>query len=242
MKSSLSAEQLELFETSYGVELARAVAATDPEAFRSRVPATWLELIEHPGAETIRAIWAPALAVLPRFVDYLSRSVDGAALLEVHGFPTLVMALPDWDEQNCELGPGFCWMGIPTAGAQIEAFIAETGPIPASLEQLWRVANFINIKEHSLLCSLDATTRAMTEAPQVLPPLPKVEEPEGALECLQIAVINHQMVTCMTRPPGQRHWDDRLVQRFRRSDEISRSIRKRLDDKLADWSFSEWSA
>ena len=242
MKNSLTPEQLALFATSHGDDLASLVESTDPATFAARVPATWLELVAHPVAAAVRALWEPAAAQLPRFVDYLSRSVQGAGIFEAHGFPVLVMSLPDWSEENCELEPGFFWMGTPAASEQIERLIAELGPVPASLEQLWRVANFINTKEHSILCSVDPTTRAMTEAPVVLPPLPDAKEPEGAYECLQIAVVNNQMVTCMTRPPGQLHWNDALARRFRRTQKISQAIRTRLDDMLADWAFSEWTA
>jgi hypothetical protein len=241
MKNSLTVKQLELFGLTYGNDLARSVAAGDPESFVARVPPSWLELVAHPGEAAIRAIWEPAAAELPRFVDYLVRSISGAALFEVDGAPVLAMALPDWSEEDCELRPGFCRMGTPAANEQIERFIAKVGPVPASLEQLWRVANFIDTKEHSILCSLDPTSRALTEAPVLLPPLADVVEPEGANECLQIAVVSNQMVTCMTRLPGQLAWNDLLVRRFRHTGQVARSIRKRLDDLLADWSFSEWS-
>jgi hypothetical protein len=241
MKNSFTDEQLELFAVTYGNDLARSVASTDPASFATRVPSTWLDLVAHPRAPEVRALWEPAVAQLPRFVEYLAHSVTGAAIFEAHGFPVLAMALPDWNEEDCELKPGFCWMGTPTASEQIERLITEVGPIPASLEQLWRVANFIDTKEHSILCSLDARTRAVTEAPVVLPPLANVEEPEGAYECLQIAVVNDQMVTCMTRLPGQPAWNDLLVRRFHRTGQVARPIRKRLDDVLTDWSFSDWS-
>lgn len=241
MKNSLTVEQLELFGVIYGNDLARSVASADLASFAAHVPPSWLELVAHPGEAAIRAIWEPAAAQLPRFVDYLACTISGAAIFEVDGSPVLAMALPDWSEEDCEIKPGFCRMGTPTADAQIERFIAQVGSIPASLEQLWRTANFIDTKEHSILCSLDPTTRALTEAPVVLPPLADVVEPEGANECLQIAVVSNQMVTCMTRLPGQSRWNDLLVRRFRHTDQVARSIRKRLDDLLTDWSFSEWS-
>jgi hypothetical protein len=241
MKNSLTTEQLGLFGGVYGNDLAGRVASSDPASFVARVPSTWLELVAHPDAASIRAAWEPAGAPLPRFVEYLARAIAGAAIFEAHGVPVLAMALPDWNEEDCELGPGFCWMGTPTASEHIERLIDEVGPIPLPLEQLWRVANFIDTKEHSTLCSLDPTTRGKTEAPVVLPPLAGVDEPEGAYECLQIAVVNHQMVTCMTRLPGERAWSDRLMRRFRRTDQISGLVRKRLDDLLTDWTFSEWS-
>ena len=241
MKNSLTIEQLNLFSATYGSDLAMKVASADPARFAASVPPPWLELVARPGEAAIRAIWEPAAAELSRFVDYLVRSISGAAIFEIDGAPVLAMALPDWSEEDCELRPGFCRMGTPTGVEQIERFIAKVGPIPASLEQLWHVANFIDTKEHSILCSLDPATRDITEEPVVLPPLTDVADPEGANECLQIAVVNNQMVTCMTRLPGQAAWNDLLVQRFRHTDQVARSIRKRLDDLLTDWSFAEWS-
>lgn len=241
MKNALTPKQFELFGLGYGNDLARSAAAADPASFASRVPPSWLEIVAHPEAASVRALWEPAAAQLPRFVEYLTRSISGAAVFEAHGFPVLAIATPDWNEEDCEVGPGFCWIGTPTASERIERLVAEVGPIPASLDALWRVANFIETKEHSTLCSLDPATRAKTEAPVVLPPLPGVDEADGAFECLQIAVVNHQMVTCMTRPPGELAWRDYLVRRFRRTDQVSGMVRRQLDDLLTDWTFSEWT-
>lgn len=241
MKNAFTTDQLELFATHHGNDLANAIAAGDPAAFSGRVPSTWLDLVNRPDEQAIRAIWDPAASQLPRFIDYLVHSVDGAAIIEVDAFPVLVWALPNWNEESFELVPGFCWMGTPTDTALVEQFIAEVGPIPRSLEQLWRVANFITIKEGSILCSLDPTTRPMTEAPVVLSPLAERNSPQNLYECLQIAVVNYHMITCMTRRPGQPQWDDYLVRRFRRTDELASAVRMRLDDKLADWTFVEWA-
>lgn len=241
MKNSLTDEQLKLFSLMYGDGLARAVASCDPASFATRVPPVWLDLVAHPGEPAVRAIWDLASAQLPRFVDYLARSITGAAIFEMQEVPVLAMALPDWSEEDCELRPGFCRMGTPTAGEHIERFVERVGAIPPPLERLWRVANFIDTKEHSIVCSLHEGTLGLAEAPVVLPPIANAEEPEGAYECLQVAVVNNQMVTCMTRGPGRQDWNDLLVRRFRRTDQVARCIRKRLDDLLADWSFSEWA-
>ena len=216
MKNALTSEQLELFGLGYGSDVARTAAAADPAGFAGRVLSSWLEIVAHPEAAAVRALWEPAAAQLPRFVDYLARSISGAAVFEAYGFPVLAIATPDWNEEDCELGPGFCWIGTPTASERIERLVAEVGPIPASLEALWHVANFIDTKEHSTVCSLDPVTRARTEPPVVLPPLPHVNEADGAFECLQVAVVNNQMVICMTRAPGESVWRDYLVRRFRR--------------------------
>lgn len=242
MKNAFTAEQLDLFATTFGGDLARAIALSDPMELAARIPSTWLDLVSHPSERAMRTIWEPAAGQLPRFVDYLARSVGGAAVIEVHAFPVLLLALPDWNEENLELMPGFCWMGTPTESSQIERVVADVGPIPPSLERLWRVANFITIKEGSILCSPDRTTSAMTEAPVVLPPLADPNARGDMYECLQIAVVNNQMVTCMTRPPGQVHWNDFLVRRFRRTNELSSAVRTRLDDKLADWTFVDWAS
>jgi hypothetical protein len=137
MKNSFTAEQLNLFVTAHGRDLADAIASNDPAAFAARIPSTWLDLVAQPDASTIHAIWEPAAAHLPRFIDYLSRS--------------------------------------------------------------------------------------------------------DVYECLQITVVNDQMVTCMTRPPGQVPWNDFLVRRFRRTHQLSSAVRTRLDDKLADWTFADWA-
>lgn len=241
MKNSFTTEQLDLFASANGRDLADAVASGDPLAFATRVPSTWLDLVARPDTSAIRAVWEPATAHLPRFVDYLARSISGAAIIEVRTFPVLLLALPNWNEENFELVPGFCWMGLPATSAQIEHLVADVGSIPPSLEQLWRVANFITIKDGSILCSPDPTTRPMTEAPVVLSALADPNVTEDIYECLQIAVVNNPMVTCMTRPPGQSHWNDFLVLRFRRTHDLSSAVRTRLDDKLADWTFVDWT-
>lgn len=242
MKSSLTSGHLQLLATHYGTSVAASASEDLPASLLSRVPATWLDVVTQPNASTIQALWTAASADLPRFIDYLARSIEGAGLVEMHGFPALVIALPDWDEENCELGPGFCVMGTPTAPQLISQFCDQAGDIPASLRQLWTVANFITLKEHSVLCSLDGSTRGLTEAPAVLPALAGDDVPDGVADCLQIAVINDQMVTCMIRPLGHTHWKDQLVLRYRRTDQISTPLRRRLDDKLADWTFTKWEA
>lgn len=239
MKNSFTTEQMELLATTIGRDLAQAIATSDPTDFTGRVPATWLDLVGRPAEQAMRAIWEPAATQLPRFVDYLATSVNGASITEVHGFPVLILALANWWEENLELVPGFCWMGTPTESAHIDRLVATVGAIPPPLEHLWRVANFITTKESSTLCSLDPTTRAMTEAPVVLPTLADPNAPQDIYECLQIAVVNDQMVTCMTRRQGQSHWNDFLVRYFRRTHKLSPAMRTRLDDLLADCPFLE---
>ena len=240
MKNTLTSEQLGLFAQEYDRELADQLAATDPRSLGPCIPETWLNLVEHPTADSVTALWADAESALPRFVDYLRCSVNGAAILNAYGFPILILALPNWKEEDFNLMPGFCWMGLPTAPEAIDRFVDQVGPIPAALDKLWRVTNFITMKEHSLVCSLDESTRQITEAPVALPPLVDPNAPSELYECLQIAVINDQMVTCMTRPPGQHHWNDFIVRRFRRANSITSAVRVRLDDKLADWTFVDW--
>jgi hypothetical protein len=237
--NQLSADYLELFRHSYGDALSSTLRSADLQSLEKKIPPSWLQLIEQPNADSIRAIWSSA-TTLPRFVDYLARSIEQAVVFEVHAFPVMVMALPNWNEQNFELEPGFCWMGTPTTHSLIDQFAARVGPIPESLRQLWQVANFITTKEHSMLCSLEEHTRAMTEAPEIFPALSHENAPTEFYECLKIAVINGQMVTCMTRPPGQEHWNDFLIRLFRQTNELSSAVRMTLDDKLADWTFTEW--
>lgn len=214
MKSSLTTEYLQLLARHYGSALAAIASEEIPVSLRSRVPPSWLDVVAQPNAAAVRALWAVAAVELPRFVDYLAGSIEGAALIELHGVPALVFALPDWDEDNCELGPGFCVMGTPTEPQLISQLCERVGEIPPPLRQLWTVTSFITLKEHSVLCSLDERTRGLTEAPVVLPALTGDDIPDGIGDCLQIAVINDQMVTCMTRPPGQTHWNDKLVLRY----------------------------
>lgn len=240
MKSSFTAEQLNLFTELHGRELAKLIESTDPADYATRVPSTWLDLVARPSSSSIHAMWKGAIAHLPRFVDYLARSVDGAAVIEVDGFPVLLLALPNWREKDEELSPGFCWVGTPTDAARIDEFVSEVGPIPPALDHLWRVANFITTKERSTLCSLDPSTRTITEAPVVLSALPDPSVPQDIYECLQIAVLNHQMVTCMTRPPGQRRWNDFLVRRFRQTHSLTSAVHTNLDDRLANWTFLDW--
>src|ERR1041384_7540256 len=87
VKNALTSEQLELFGLGYGSDVARTVAAADPASFAGRVPSSWLEIVARPEAAAVRALWEPAAAQLPRFVDYPARSISGAAAFEAHGFP-----------------------------------------------------------------------------------------------------------------------------------------------------------
>lgn len=45
------------------------------DRLRGEVPETWLALVKSPDAARVRERWAPASEFLPRFVDYLSRSI-----------------------------------------------------------------------------------------------------------------------------------------------------------------------
>jgi hypothetical protein len=240
MRNSFNAHYLDVLVESGGDQLAKEIAEGDPRSFAGIVPDTWLDLVERPGEDTLRAIWSSAAIRFPRFVDYLINFVEGAAIVSSYGAPMLMMALPNWYEEDSKFEPGFCWMGTPARIDAIARFAEETGPIPPALEALWRVANFITTKTPSILCSLDSSTRAMTEAPALLSAGVLSGPPEEIYECLKIAVVNGQIISCLTRPRGQSHWDDHLVGRFRNTDMLFSGVRLNLDDVLADWPFLKW--
>lgn len=240
MKNAISAEYVDLLVTTHGREVAKQLEGHIPDALTKRVPQSWMEIVNQPGAASLRALLEPAVPHLPRFVEYLTRFVEGAAVIEAYGAPALVIALPNWAEEGMELHPGFCWMGLPTNPGRIEKFIDQVGPIPASLESLWRVANFVNTKHPSNICSLEPLAHDGIEAPEVFLEPSRANPTAPPFECLKIAVTNHQMITCMTRPPGQKHWDDMLVERFRHTGELSYGVKGRLDSMLADSSFADW--
>jgi hypothetical protein len=234
MKNPISVEYISRLAFFDGEQVSRQAERDIPKELEERIPATWLELLREPCAATIRALWQPAKKYLPGFINYLACNVEGAAVVEAYGTTALLLALPDWVEEGMERQPGFCWLGLPTGHAHIESFVDKVGPIPPSLESLWRVANFINTKHPSMICSLEPTTRQLTEEPELLSVSVHSNPEEPPLECLKIASVNGQMVTCMTRPIGQIHWNDWLVEKFRHSNDYFYAGKRTLDRMLSD--------
>jgi hypothetical protein len=234
MKNNISAEYTARLLFFHGKDIAQQVESDIPKALEDKLPASWLDVLRDPSAATIRGLWAPAREHLPGFINYLAHSVEGAAVVEAYGAIALLLALSDWIEEDMQHQPGFCWVGLPTDSALIETFIKKVGPIPPSLENLWRVANFINTKHPSMICSLDPAAHQLTEEPEVFSVSSHSSPTQCPLECLKIAAVNGQMVTCMTRPPGQAHWDDVLVEKFRHADEFFYGGKSPLDCMLTD--------
>lgn len=239
MKNTLDEKYLKLIAQLHGDDVARQIEEGSPNAHSKRAPEAWLELVERPTEQTVRAVWAPAAAHLPRFVDYLAHGIEGAAVFQAYGALVLVIALPDWDQERQEPAPGLCWIGTPATPSAIERFMEEAGVIPPCLEALWRVASFVNTRQPSIMCSLDPAAHELTERPAILPPS-RVDGMGDLYECLKIAVVNRHMVTCMVRPPGQRVWDDVLAVRDIHSGELSWGVRRKLDNMLVDISVLEW--
>jgi hypothetical protein len=239
MKNSFTREYIDIFSTTHSSSIVRQLEEDVPSRLAKSVPPEWLEIVRRPGEASLRSLWKPANDHLPRFVGYLATSVEGAAIVEAYDAPVLLLALPDWAEEEMEPRPGFCWIGLPTEPALLEQFIEQIGPIPTSLESLWRVANFVNTKHPSNLCSLRPSHK-MIETPEVFLEPSRANANDDAFECLKIAVTNDQMITCMTRPPGQRHWDDMLVERFRHTGEIFYGVKGQLDSMLSNQSSSDW--
>lgn len=230
MKSSLPDAYMALL----GPAAKRQVEMGVSKALEARLPPSWRDLLRDPCADTIRALWAPAREQLPRFIDYLAHSVEGAAVIELGGLVYMGLALPDWVEEPMERQPGFCWMGLPTDAALLKIFIDRVGPIPRSLESLWSVTSFIDTKHPSRICSLEPAARDVAEEPEIFPASVQRSPEQPALECLKIAAVNGQMITCMTRPPGQAHWDDTLAERFRWADDYFYVGKPTLDRMLSD--------
>lgn len=234
MKNSIPADYVALLSLSHETDIKQQVERDIPKALESSLPSTWLDLLVAPCADTMRALWAPAREHLPHFINYLAHSIEGAAVVEAYGKVCMLLALPDWGEENMERQPGFCWMGMPTHQNRIESFVSKVGPIPPSLRSLWSVVGFINTKHPSIVCSLDPADHRLAEEPEVFPLSFHSSSTERPLECLKIASVNGQMVTCMTRPSGQAHWDDMLVEKFRKSNDFFYGVKSPLDRMLTD--------
>lgn len=238
MMHSLDALYFDRFSQTCGEELARQIASVDVLSYRERVPAEWLEIVRAPSAASVRQLWGESATNLPRFVEYLASSIEGAAIVEVKGAPVLMIALPDWDESYREVNPGFCWIGTPTEPRLIRSFVDQVGAIPPSLEALWRVANFVTTKQPSRMCSLDETARHLAEAPRLLPPSLADDDGER-YECLKIAVVNGEQTTCLVRPVGSPAWQDCLAVRFTSTQDLSWGVKRQLDGMLVDESAAE---
>jgi hypothetical protein len=239
MSHSFDAQYFELFSSSYGAQLAQQISTIDPATYSHCIPTIWLEIVARPTEHSVRALWEPAAAHLPRFVSYVASAIQGAAVINVQGAHVLMLALPEWDGDRLAETPGFCWMGTPTPPHLIEEFVRRVGPIPPSLEGLWRVANFVTTKQPSKICSLDPSARKLAEPPEVLPPCPADDDGQ-IYECLKIAAVNSEMTTCMVRPPGSHEWADYLAVRYTSSQELSWGVRRQLDNLLVDQSILEW--
>lgn len=233
MKNSLSAEYISRLAFLDGAQISQQAERDIPIELAKRLPDSWLDLLRNPCAATIQTLWEPAKEHLPGFINYLEETIEGAAVVEAYGTIALLLALPDWLE-DMERQPGFCWLGLPTDKALIANFVDQVGPIPPSLKSLWEVTNFINTKHPSMICSLDPTTRQLAEEPELFPVSTHSDPEQPPLECLKIASVSGQMITCMTRPPGQSHWNDWLAERFRYSNEYFYVGKRSLDRMLTD--------
>jgi hypothetical protein len=234
MKNSISAEYVALLSSSSNDDIKQQVERDIPKALEEKLPSAWIELLRNPCADTIRSLWEPAREHLPNFINYLAHSIEGAAVVEAYGKVSLLLALPDWREENMERQPGFCWMGLPPDKALIEIFVGKVGPIPLSLQSLWSVASYINTKHPSVICSVDPADHQLAEEPEIFPLSFHSSPTEPPLECLKIASVNGQMITCMTRPQGQAHWDDMLVEKFRNTNDFFYGVKSPLDHMLTD--------
>lgn len=234
MKNPISEEYISRLSFFDGEKISQQAGQDIPKELEERIPTTWLEFLRTPCEATIRALWAPAKDHLAGFINYLVHTVEGAAVIEAYGTTSLLLALPDWLEEDMDRQPGFCWMGLPTDKARIATFVDKVGPIPPSLESLWSVASFINTKHPSMICSLEPATRQFAEEPEIFPVSTSSDPKQPPFECLKIASVNGQMVTCMTRPPGQAHWNDWLVEKFRHTNEYFYVGKRTLDRMLTD--------
>jgi hypothetical protein len=239
MRGSFPEQYAELFAMKYGAESAMQLDVDIPRALMAQMPKAWVEMVRAPGPEAVRALWAPAKGTLSRFVEELCRSIEGAAIVEQHGAVALVLALRDWEEEWrpewTQRHPGFCWMGLPTERRALTRFIDEVGALPASLEGLWSVTSFMNTRHGSMICSLRSADSQWAGAPERIAGVSRSNPSAEPFECLKIAEVNGQMVTCMLRPPGQPHWDDVLADRFHVTGEIWYCVRSPLDNMLANF-------
>ncbi|HEX5745268.1 MAG TPA: hypothetical protein VFZ09_03430 [Archangium sp.] len=205
------------------------------------VPEAWLALVKSPDAVHVRELWAPASEVLPRFVDYLSRSILDAKIGVCGTGHILVYQLKDWDENRINgYEDGFMMAGKPTPPSCIDRFEGEMGEIPRSLRTLWELHGFVRLKSDEFLKSVDPAQQLFSHTPELLPAKEDRWQAGRRLECLVIVESTYDLMTCLTRQPGTRRWDDLLVSAEYWGNTMRETQYRGIDDLLADWSFRSW--
>ncbi len=124
MIGRLTEEQLVQIRRRESDEFISCIRRTELAQVESKVPSAWIALARAPGPDSARAVLGDLSTHLPRFVDYVSASIAGCAIVEVDaGLPILVMYFPDWVEKDIDkLVGGACVAGVPSEAAALSRF------------------------------------------------------------------------------------------------------------------------
>jgi hypothetical protein len=204
-------------------------------------PKDWNEIVS---SESVSALLATLNGLeLPRFVDYISRRVDGVAVGSLSDMPCLFVSLPDWHFRRGVLYPGVMILGAPAPLDALESIEKRVGKLPPALRGFWRRFSFCSLKNGGFLCTVGATVgRTLVETVEpIAGKFSLQDEPDKIYECLKIAVVSDQVVSVLTRSTGETAWNDHVMQHFRRELELATSPNKTIDSLLADWEFEVWA-
>jgi hypothetical protein len=176
----------------------------------SEAPQTWKDLVERLDAESIDAIWGDV--DVPSFRRYLKRALIDARIARSRVGLMLVYHVASWEEQGVEgYLEGFIIAGLPAAEHHIDLVEQSVGQLPDVLKQTWRAHSFIQLRDTSFLVSANPAHHELTTAPLLMGIRQHDSKPDVSLECLGIASCAGSLVLSITRPPGAKKWNDRLV-------------------------------
>lgn len=173
-------------------------------------PASWRPLIGATKTASAALLWGRVAPFLPRFVQRVSQDLLGLFWAKTeHLGHFLVYLMDDWGDYHGM--PSVFFAGPPATEAQIDAWEAENGILPAAIRQLWLSHAYIELKESGTIYSCGLQGPAPSVHLQVLGPRQLVDDPTQELECLAVGYCNKDYAWAVTRPISAKEWSDQVV-------------------------------